>query len=96
MGTGRGLPRRGVERWQPDDEFDAVVFNECPYLERPLETVATYRRALAPGGVFVVSMVRTPRSDAIRRRVPSVVPRRDEAVVCHRDAIWVIGIYGET
>lgn len=53
-----------------DGEFDLIVFNESLYyLPEPIEALAHYRRSLAPGGVIVVSIVETPISARLWRRL---------------------------
>lgn len=86
-----------AEAW-PDDHqgerFDAVVFGESLYyFERPEAAFDAYRRLLAPGGVVIVSLFGTARSDAIRR----ALDRRhgpDEALnLRHAKGTWRLSVY---
>lgn len=86
-----------AEAWSPpdpDQRFDAVVFNECVYyFEEPVATVLRYRQWLAPGGTLVVSAFRSRRADVIRRRIAAALPAVDEVAVMHRKGSWVVSIH---
>ncbi len=59
-----------VELWEPDGEFDAIVFNECLYYVRdPGVVVGRYAHHLRDGGVFVVSMFRHANARQIWRTI---------------------------
>lgn len=59
---GRGLPKTDflvadAEAFEPDGRFDAIIFNEVLYfLDDPAAQLGRYSRALADGGVLVVSL----------------------------------------
>jgi 2-polyprenyl-3-methyl-5-hydroxy-6-metoxy-1,4-benzoquinol methylase len=43
--------------YTPDEQFDAIVFNEClEYFAEPLTAVHRYEAALRPHGLFIISM----------------------------------------
>ncbi|MDP1631639.1 MAG: class I SAM-dependent methyltransferase [Caulobacter sp.] len=68
--------------FQPPGEFDAIVFPEClEYLGEPSDVLAHYRRFLAPGGVFGVSMWMNAGSIALLRKLRALETIRDQAVV---------------
>lgn len=82
-----------AESWQPDGSFDVVVFNECLYyFEQPEATTLAYLGHLAPGGVAIVSMFRSPRTDAIARRLARLVPPAEEVELRHRKGAWRITV----
>lgn len=80
-----------AEGWQPDGSYDAVVLNECLYyFEQPEATTLRYLGHLAPGGIAIVSMFRSPRTDAIARRLARLVPPAEEIELRHRKGAWRI------
>ncbi len=83
-----------AETWIPPGRFDAVVFNECVYyFENPVGTVARYRESLEPGGVLLVSMFRSRRSQAIAKRLQEALPLLEETAVTHRKGTWVVSLF---
>jgi SAM-dependent methyltransferase len=46
-----------IDEWQPDQQYDAIVFNEVLYyLPQPLDSMRRYERWLTPDGSLYVSM----------------------------------------
>jgi SAM-dependent methyltransferase len=83
-----------AETFVPPGRFDAVVFNECVYyFEDPVGTVERYRAHVEPGGVLLVSMFRSRRSDVIRRRLGERLSRLEEIALVHRKGTWVVSLY---
>ncbi len=69
----QGLPAGGnlvcadLAGFQPDGQFDAILFNEVLFFtDDPAAELRRYRRALAPGGVMVVSMYEKASGGAAR------------------------------
>jgi SAM-dependent methyltransferase len=55
-----------METFDPGGQFDAIVFTESIYYSAsPGRLLRRYARFLNPGGVFIISIFRTKRSDAI-------------------------------
>jgi 2-polyprenyl-3-methyl-5-hydroxy-6-metoxy-1,4-benzoquinol methylase len=43
--------------YEPDESFDAIIWNECLYyLKNPIDVIMRYRRYLRPKGIMIVSM----------------------------------------
>ena len=52
-----GFVAVSVDDWEPDGDYDAIVFNEVLYyLPRPVALVERYARSLRSGGSIFVSM----------------------------------------
>ena len=55
-----------MHEYSTDERFDAVVFDESlSYHRDPIAGLQRYETMLAADGVFLISMHRTPKSDAI-------------------------------
>lgn len=68
--------------FEPPGTYDVIVFPEClEYLGEPVEVLAHYRRFLQPGGVFGVSMWMSASTIRLWRRLETLAPIRDQAVV---------------
>jgi SAM-dependent methyltransferase len=83
-----------AEAFVPPGRFDAIVFNECVYyFEDPVGTVERYRGFMEPGGLLLVSMFRSRRSDVIRRRLEERLSRIEEISLVHCKGTWVVSLY---
>lgn len=82
------------EVWRPpaDEQFDAVVFNEClGYARDPRATVKTFAPFVRPGGVLLVSYYRSGNWRAIWRRITAAHPVVQATVVDNaRGQTWDI------
>ncbi len=82
------------EHWraEPDDIFDAVVFNESiGYATDPLATLAAFAPLVRPGGTLLVSYYRSGNYRAIWRRVTRQFPVKFERCVANdRHQFWDI------
>lgn len=82
-----------AESFEPDGTYGALVFNECLYyLHDPLGTVERYRRALKPGGRIVVSMFRSPRTEAILRLLARRLPLVETTELANRRGRWTVAV----
>jgi SAM-dependent methyltransferase len=83
-----------AEAFAPPGRFDAVVFNECVYyFEDPVGTVERYRGFVEPGGLLLVSMFRSRRSDVIHKKLGERLNRIEEIALVHRKGTWVVSLY---
>ena len=84
-----------AEHYLPPESFDIIVFNESLYyFARPLKVINRYRRALNPGGIFVISMCDYQGNPAIWRKLDGYFPctKRTE-VMNSRQQRWEIAVY---
>jgi SAM-dependent methyltransferase len=58
------------EKWDSDERFDAIIFNESLYYSAsPLAVLRRYAGLLSPGGRFIISFFEHDNSDTIWRRI---------------------------
>ncbi len=80
-----------AENYTSEDRFDIIVFNECVhYFHQPAEVVARYEGLLAPEGLFIISVFRTPRGDAIARTLLRRYRLIEETAITHRTGTSVL------
>lgn len=80
--------------WESAEPFAAVVLNECLYyFDRPLEVFDRYRSLVAPGGILILSMFRSRRSEAIRRCLVARTPPRTEVELRHAKGVWRVSVF---
>lgn len=83
-----------AETFVPEGKWDAIVFNECVYyFKDPIGTVERYKRYLEDGGVMVVSMYRSRRSDMISKRLVDLGELQVETTVANRKGAWVVQVF---
>lgn len=83
-----------AEGWPLRGTFAAVVLNECLYYMRdPLAVTRRALAAVAPGGILVVSMFRTPRTRGLARLLARELPLLEEVVLSSRGGTWIVGLY---
>jgi 2-polyprenyl-3-methyl-5-hydroxy-6-metoxy-1,4-benzoquinol methylase len=83
-----------AEAFTPEGKWDAIVFNECVYyFKDPIGTVERYKRFLEDGGVMVVSMFRSRRSDMIAKRLSDLGRLQEETTVANRKGAWVVQVF---
>jgi 2-polyprenyl-3-methyl-5-hydroxy-6-metoxy-1,4-benzoquinol methylase len=83
-----------AEVFTPEGKWDIIVFNECVYyFKDPIGTVERYKRYLDDGGVMVVSMFRSRRSDMISRRLVELGKVQEETTVANRKGAWVVQVF---
>lgn len=77
------------------DRFDAIVFNESLYyVDGPVAELTRYAGFLAPGGIFVVSMHRKPKSEAIWADVAAHFDMLDRVTIGNRAGVeWIAGVF---
>jgi len=96
-GSGATYVQGDAATWQPDGTFDVIVFNEVLYyFYEPLAVMRHYEAALAPGGVFVVSMYR--RGGTTRRLWSMLVGGypclHETRLQSGSRGSWVVGVLG--
>ncbi|HYO14989.1 MAG TPA: class I SAM-dependent methyltransferase [Thermoanaerobaculia bacterium] len=83
-----------AETFTPQGKWDAIVFNECVYyFKDPIGTVERYKRYLEDGGVMIISMYRSRRSDMISRRLVDLGELQVETTVASRKGAWVVQVF---
>jgi 2-polyprenyl-3-methyl-5-hydroxy-6-metoxy-1,4-benzoquinol methylase len=86
-----------AEKFQPDGQFDVIVFNESLYYFRqPLRTCERYREALKQDGLLLVSTYAgSKRALAILRRLKSTYGLVDETRVDHMESgkSWFCSVF---
>jgi 2-polyprenyl-3-methyl-5-hydroxy-6-metoxy-1,4-benzoquinol methylase len=80
------------------DRFDVIVFNESLYyVEDAIAALDRYSRFLAPGGVFLVSMHRKPKSERIWDDIAGRFQMIDRVTIGNRAGVeWIAGAFGPT
>jgi SAM-dependent methyltransferase len=78
----------------PDEQFDAIVFNECLYyFSDPPAVVDRYMGLLTADGIVIISIfTRSRRGRAILRAVEKRHPVMDETVITHGPKEWRITV----
>lgn len=80
-----------AESFAPAGQFDVIVFNECVhYFRHPTASVAAYEKHLAPEGVFIISVFRTPRGNAIVRGLLQRYDVVEEFAISHRRGTSIV------
>jgi trans-aconitate methyltransferase len=84
-----------MRTFQPAASFDTIVFNESLYyVEEPLAQLDRYAKFLTPGGVFLVSMHRKPKSERIWTDIGRRFEMIDRVLVSNRSAVeWIVGAF---
>jgi SAM-dependent methyltransferase len=78
------------ESYQPTFRADVVVFCESLYYFRdPLAVVRRYRSYLKESGIFAISLVRRPQTEAIRRALRRELRIVDETAIRNAKGAWV-------
>lgn len=76
--------------FSPEETFDVIVFNESLYyFAEPLAVLEHYGEFVEAGGVFLISMFRTPRSAAIARLLEKRHPIISESRIGNRRGEWL-------
>jgi SAM-dependent methyltransferase len=92
-----GPPRFAVAdagSFRPEGPLDAVVLNECLYyLREPVAQAERYLGMLAPGGILIVSMFRTPRTRALSRALAAARPPEERLELRSARGRWQIAVY---
>ena len=81
--------------WLPAERFDLVVFHEClEYFDDPLAIPRRFEAALAPAGLYIVSMfigVDTARTRRIWKWLDTAYETVDSTrVTNHRGMTWIV------
>lgn len=82
------------QKWRPESEYDAIVFNESLYYAtRPLEVAKRYARRLAPRGRLIVSAVAYGDMPSMWRKLESAFDACAERTVRNdRGQEWTIKV----
>jgi 2-polyprenyl-3-methyl-5-hydroxy-6-metoxy-1,4-benzoquinol methylase len=74
----------------PQETFDAIVFSESIYyVPQPGNVLRRYACFLNPGGVLIVSIFTTKRSDAVWEQIHAVASPIDSRVTTNELGTWV-------
>ena len=94
LSDGVELEVADAETYRPSERWDAVVLNECLYyFHDPIAVAVRYREALAEGGILVVSMFRSGRTDAILRQLKRALPVTAETRVSNPAGTWSLAVF---
>lgn len=79
----------------PDEQYDAIVWNECLYyLERPIDVIRRYPAYLRPDGVIIVSMFyQTFATRRLFRQLAVLGPVEAELRISTGGASWLVRVY---
>ncbi len=78
-----------AEEYEPDRRFDAIVFCESIYYFRdPINTVVRYGTYLNENGVFVITLHRHLRTEAIRSRLKDRLELIHETTITNTGGTW--------
>ena len=84
-----------MRAFNPAERFDVIVFNESLYyVENPLAELDRYAGFLTDGGVFLVSMHRKPKSEAIWAGIARQFEMIDRVTIGNRGGVeWIAGAF---
>ncbi|HEX4954577.1 MAG TPA: class I SAM-dependent methyltransferase [Thermoanaerobaculia bacterium] len=83
-----------AETFAPSRPPGAIVLNECLYyLRQPTRQARRYLDLLVPGGLLLVSMFRTPRTDAIARSLARELPLEEEVEILGKRGTWRVQVF---
>lgn len=78
-----------MDEYQPEGQFEAILFTESIYYSADCAALLRrYARSLKPGGVFIVSIFRTRRSEQEWAAVHAVTTTIDRAVTENEYGAW--------
>lgn len=76
--------------FEPNEYFDAIVFSESIYyVSKPADLLRRYGAWLNPGGVFVISIFTTKRSNAVWEQIHAVADPVDSLVTTNALGTWI-------
>lgn len=80
--------------WHPDDRFDVIVWNESLYyFAEQTRLLRRFATCLAPNGLFITSLFRGTKADAVLRRLKQQYALVDETRVSNRRGIWTCSVF---
>lgn len=84
-----------IRTYDPVERFDTIAFNESLfYIDNPVDELDRYTGFLEPGGVFLVSLHRKPKSDAVWEEIAGRFDMIDLVKFANRAGIeWVAGCF---
>jgi 2-polyprenyl-3-methyl-5-hydroxy-6-metoxy-1,4-benzoquinol methylase len=84
-----------ADSFAPDEQFDAIIWNECLYyLRDPIAVIQRYRRYLRPRGVMIVSMFyQTFATRRLFRQLKVLGPVLAEVELRASSKAWVLRAY---
>ena len=84
-----------ISDYSPGRRFDFIIFNESLYyIEDPLRIVKRYMSLLEEGGLLIVSMLVTEKSNRLWKMIEQSYDIKDEVLVTNKltDNSWVIKV----
>jgi 2-polyprenyl-3-methyl-5-hydroxy-6-metoxy-1,4-benzoquinol methylase len=86
---------RDMDNWQPAQQFDFIIFNECVYHSRDqVRMMANFAKHLTPNGVFIVSVHRNFKPyRELWQKVIGNANIIDEVTVENEKSIWDIRVF---
>ncbi len=84
-----------IEKYQTDDVFDMIIFNESLYYtKRPVNVMKKYEKSLKPNGIFIVSMCDYTGHSEIQKRIDARYKCLERSSVTNaNNQRWNIGVY---
>ncbi|MFN7961963.1 MAG: methyltransferase domain-containing protein [Thermoanaerobaculia bacterium] len=83
-----------AESFELEPGWGGIVLNECLYyLHDPVAQAARYAAALAPGGVLVISMFRSVRTEAILRALERRLELAERLTLTSERGSWQIALH---
>ena len=84
-----------MRAFTPAERFDVIVFNESLYyVDDAIAELDRYAAFLGPGGVFLVSMHRKPKSEGIWNGIGGRFQMIDRVTIGNRAGVeWIIGAF---
>ena len=86
---------RDMDNWQPNRQFDFIIFNECVYHSRNQERMMeVFAKCLTPDGVFIVSVHRNFKPyRELWQKVLGNSKVLDETTIENEKSIWDIRVF---
>ena len=86
-----------MRAYETVDRFDVIVFNESLYyVENPIGELNRFSQFLAPDGVFLVSMHRKAKSEAIWVDIAKSFQMIDQVTIGNRMGTeWILGAFAK-
>jgi SAM-dependent methyltransferase len=82
-----------AESYQPDELFDAIVFNESLYyFHDPIKVITAYEYCLKDDGLFLISLYVTARTIGILKQLNALYAVQDEVTITNKAHVWICGV----
>jgi len=84
-----------MRTYVPPTKLDTIVFNESLYyVDDPIAELERFAQFLNPGGIFLVSMHRKPKSEAIWQKIDKRFSIIDRVMLRNHTGVqWILGAF---